>query len=109
MSLRVSEEAIEIRGDYSSYYRDESAPTAVECVFCSKCGTRVMHRGRGADSGSSIKAGTLDDVSWLHPVGHIWTGSAQSWLDLDGLLFPGQPDDNYQALIEAFSRQQERP
>lgn len=106
MSLRLNPQAIELEGDYASYYRDESASTAVECVFCPKCGTRVVHRGRGADSGSSIKAGTLDDASWLQPVGHIWTRSAQSWVKLDGLVYEGQPTDNYSALIDAFSRLQ---
>ena len=66
---------------------------------------RVLHRGRGEDSGSSVKAGTLDDTSGLHPVGHIWAASAQPWMRLDGLVYDHQPDDSYAALIEAFRAQ----
>jgi hypothetical protein len=108
MSLRVPADGVELDGNFASYARDPGSPKAVEGVFCPECGTRVIHRGRGADSGSSIKAGTLDDKSWLEPVGHIWTDSAQKWLKLDGLTYGRQPDDTYQALIEAFHKQQKR-
>ena len=105
MSLRVNANNVELTGRTGSYFRDEGNPLAVEGVFCPDCGTRVVHRGRGADTTSSIKAGTLDDKSWLRPVGHIWTKSAQKWVVLDGLVYDGQPDDGYAALIEAFGAQ----
>ncbi len=108
MSLRIAADGVEIEGDFDNFTRDVGKPTAAQGVFCPKCGTRVLHRGRGEDSGSSIKAGTLDQTDWLHPVGHIWTSSAQKWLQLDGLLYPKQPDDTYEALSEAFLKQQKR-
>lgn len=104
MSLRVPAHGVEIEGQSSSYFRDADNPLAVECIFCPDCGSRVVHRGRGAESGSSIKAGTLDDKGWLHPVGHIWTRSAQPWVKLDGLIYEQQPSDRYGALVEAFSQ-----
>ncbi len=102
MSLRVPSHAIKLTGEYGSYFRDEGNPNAVEGVFCTQCGSRVTHRGRGDDSGASIKAGSLDDKSWLEPVGHIWTRSAQKWVKLEGLIYEEQPEDNYAALIQAF-------
>lgn len=102
MSLRVDADAVELEGNHRSYFRDADNPLAVEGVYCPDCGTRVVHRGRGADSGSSVKAGTLDNKSWLEPVGHIWARSAQNWVKLDGLVYDKQPDDGYGALIEAF-------
>ncbi|MEE9315182.1 MAG: GFA family protein [Rhizobiaceae bacterium] len=104
MSLRVRAGAIEFDGEHGSYFRDAGNPKAVEGIFCPKCGTRVVHQGRGADAGSSVKAGTLDDKSWLNPVGHIWAASAQKWVKLEGLVYDKQPDDDYAALIEAFER-----
>jgi hypothetical protein len=40
-----------------------------------------------------IKAGTLDDTSWLEPGMEIYTDSAQSWLQLVGERhrFPKMP------------------
>jgi len=108
MSLRIAADGVEIEGKYECFTRDAGKASAAEGVFCPNCGTRVVHRGRGADSGSSIKAGTLDDKTWLHPVGHIWTDSAQQWLKLDGLLYAKQPDDTYEALSKAFDQQQKR-
>ena len=102
MSARVAAHAVSLKGEYGSFYRDQGQPNAVEGVFCTKCGTRIMHRGRGEDAGTSIKAGSLYDKSWLEPVGHIWTKSAQKWVKLDGLIYETQPDDNYAALIAAF-------
>jgi len=104
MSLRVPSDGVELYGDHGAYVRDCGLATEAEGIFCSACGSRVIHRGRGKDSGSSVKAGSLDDRSWLKPVGHIWTGSAQKWVKMDGLLYEGQPNDNYAALIEAFAR-----
>lgn len=109
MSLRVPARAVELQGNYASFTRDAGKETAAEGVFCPQCGSRVVHRGRGSDSGSSVKAGSLDETGWLQPVGHIWTDSAQDWVKLDGLCYARQPSDNYQALIEAFAQQQKRP
>jgi hypothetical protein len=30
-----------------------------------------------------LKAGTLDDTSWLRPQMHIWVSNAQPWVSLD--------------------------
>lgn len=104
MSLRVSADGVEIEGMHGSYLRDAGKPNAVEGVFCESCGVRVLHRGRGADAGVSVKAGSLDDRSWLKPVGHIWAASAQNWMVLDGLVYQEQPQDEYAALDEAFGK-----
>ncbi|MEX0272119.1 hypothetical protein AB3R30_23625 [Leptolyngbyaceae cyanobacterium UHCC 1019] len=42
-----------------------------------------------------MKPGTLDDTSWLQPVGHVWTRSAQPWFTIpaDTLQEKGQPLD----------------
>lgn len=103
MSLRVPSDGVELEGQYASRVRDKQAPNAVEGVFCPDCGSRVIHRGRGASSGVSVKAGTLDDKHQFAPVGHIWAGSAQSWVVMDGLVYEGQPDDDYAALNAAFA------
>ncbi len=48
----------------------------------------------------NIKAGTLDDTSWLVPAGHIWTGSAQRFMAFgdDELVYEAQPDKSDTAL-----------
>ena len=67
----------------------------LDCHFCRTCGGRLFHTSSGDDSIVSIKAGSFDDRSWLVPVGHIWTASAQPWFEIpdDLLNVTHDPDD----------------
>ena len=40
-----------------------------------------------------VRAGTLDDISWLRPTRHIWTRSKQPWVAFaeGDEIFPAQP------------------
>jgi hypothetical protein len=74
--------------------------------FCGDCGIRIAH-GQTPSSGMlSMRAGTLDDVSWVEPSGHIWTKSAMPWVQFndDDILYDGQPTD-YTPLIEKYKSQ----
>ena len=66
------------------------------CAFCPDCGTRIMHSSDDPNEAVSIKAGSLDDTSWLQPVAHIWLRSAQPWIQIDRNLyrcFDEEPDN----------------
>jgi len=59
----------------------------LQCHFCPACGGRLFHRSVTEPDIVSIKAGSFDDRSWLQPIGHIWTRSAQPWFRVpDGTL-----------------------
>jgi hypothetical protein len=47
--------------------------------FCSACGSPVFSTSAAMPEIAFIKAGTLDDASWLEPAVEVWTGSAQPW------------------------------
>ena len=47
--------------------------------FCSACGSPVFSIAAGAPEVAYIKAGSLDDASWLEPAVEVWTSSAQPW------------------------------
>ncbi|WP_320671829.1 GFA family protein [Patulibacter defluvii] len=47
--------------------------------FCPQCGSPIMSILADADEVAWIKAGTLDDASWLTPELEAWTDSAQPW------------------------------
>lgn len=66
------------------------------CAFCPTCGSRIMHGSDDPDEAVSIKAGSLDDTSWLQPVAHIWLRSAQPWIQVDRnqyRCFDEEPDN----------------
>lgn len=47
--------------------------------FCSACGSPVFSIAAVAPELAFIKAGSLDDASWLEPAVEVWTSSAQPW------------------------------
>ena len=80
------------------------------CGFCPRCGSRVHHCSRTGEDEAiySLKGGTLDNARDLRPVAHIWTRSAQRWLDLEnsGLpMFATEPE-SFDQLVIWFSEQQ---
>ncbi len=106
MSMTVSREAVVIlQGQPKDWTRGVESERSVQCFFCGDCGTRLFHQRDRHPNVMNIKAGTLDDTSWLNPAGHIWTRSKQPWVILDeGLHYEGQPSD-YAALCERFQNQ----
>ena len=58
---------------------------------CPECSTWVASPPR--DGLVRVRAGTLDDRSWLRPTRHIWTRSKQPWIAFaDGdQIFEAQP------------------
>jgi hypothetical protein len=74
--------------------------------LCGDCGSRIAH-GQNPSSGIlSVRSGTLDDTSWVEPVGDIWTRSAQPWVALSSerISHEKQPTD-YAPFVERFRRQ----
>jgi hypothetical protein len=71
--------------------------------FCGACGSRIAHGQTPSVGVLSVRAGTLDDRSWVEPVGDIWVRSAQPWVVLGEPQFrhEQQPTD-YSAFVERF-------
>ncbi len=109
LSMRVPADALTIRGTTATTGRADPASPKVEGVFCPSCGSRIIHRRPGASRPRvgetvTIKAGTLDDTTWLVPVGHLWVRSAmQGFRPAPGpLIYDGQPD-SFDDLIAAWA------
>jgi hypothetical protein len=50
--------------------------------MCRDCGSWLTGSPRLGGMLRSVRAGTLDDTSWLQPTAHIWTRSKQPWIAL---------------------------
>jgi hypothetical protein len=48
--------------------------------FCSACGSPIFSDVVATPQLDWLKAGTLDDTSWIRPAANIWCESAQSWV-----------------------------
>lgn len=49
---------------------------------CARCGTHLWTETPTVPQHLLLRPGTLDDTSWLEPVAHLWTRSAQPWVRL---------------------------
>lgn len=71
----------ELRGELSSH-ATVGADHGLETQrrFCPSCGSPVVSESGGLPDIVIIKAGTLDDPSWLEPQLEVWGSSAQPWV-----------------------------
>ena len=75
--LTVPKAAFHVEGETLSSYTtvgDETGKTTIR-HFCTAC---------GSPDTVCIKAGTLDDRSWVAPQIDVWCDSAQPWVTADG-------------------------
>jgi hypothetical protein len=77
----VPRDAFSVQGSTLSSYAtigtDHGGET--ERNFCSACGSPIFSAAAAMPEMVFIKAGTLDDASWVQPSVEVWTGSAQPW------------------------------
>ena len=104
LSMIVRKEALQLlRGAPKAYA--VTSPEGVERHgrFCGECATRLWGEPARFPQVLILRPGTLDDTSWLEPVGHIWVRSKQPWVQIpDGAVtFEAQPEDPM-ALIKAW-------
>lgn len=99
-SFRVRQDDLEVDGAVATFTRIGTSGNELACDFCPDCGTRLFHRRAKYSETMNIKAGTLDDTSWLRPAGHIWVRSKQPWVKIGAneLTYERQPEDGDAAL-----------
>ena len=102
-SMRVRLEDIEVTGEMARFTRERTASgSALLCDFCPDCGVRLFHRREAYEADVSLKAGSLDDTSWLVPAGHIWTRSKQKWMVI------AEDDLSHEEQLEEFEELKHR-
>ncbi len=105
MALWLRKRKVELlSGELKTWVRTMPSGRKMACDFCPICGSRVFHRHMDLPEMISIKPGTLDDTSWLRPVGHIWKKRAQPWIrfEKDCLQYEENPE-SYDEMIQSFS------
>jgi hypothetical protein len=77
----VPRAAFEVEGDTLAAYATTGTDHGGETrrSFCSACGSPVFSIAAVMPDVAFIKAGSLDDASWLKPAAEAWTTSAQPW------------------------------
>ncbi len=83
-NVLVPTESISFKGESRGQYvvnGDSGQP--VTRNFCRNCGSPLTTELQAFDNLAAVKAGTLDDSSWVKPTIQIWCNSAQPWGPID--------------------------
>ena len=95
LNVAVPEESFSAEGDTLSSYEDHSGASGQTFYrnFCSNCGSHVFSHGPAYGPMTFIKAGTLDDPSWLDPTTHIWCAEKIAFVQIPegATQAPGNP------------------
>lgn len=79
----VQEAALAIDGSPSAYRVVGDAGRWTERHFCTDCGSPLFAKAEMAKGLISLKAGSLDDVSWFKPQFDSWVCSKPDWVVVD--------------------------
>jgi hypothetical protein len=106
LSMLVRRDAVTLgRGRPEPYSLERPDGRRKRGRFCGRCSTRLWGEPLRLPEHLVLRPGTLDDTSWIRPVAHIWTRSAQPWVRIpdDALRFGGQPEGEERlALVRAW-------
>ena len=80
LSVWVPRAAIEVtKGSPERHVVRSAEGREQHARVCGQCQTRLWSEPARRPEVGILRGGTLDDRSWVQPVAHIWTRSAQPW------------------------------
>jgi hypothetical protein len=81
MSMPVATNSFHIvKGKPKAWQRPTASGDAVVTSwFCDNCGGRIYGERNTRPDSVNVRAGTLDDTTWLIPAAHFFMGNAQPW------------------------------
>jgi hypothetical protein len=94
MNMPIATKDFQItKGEPKGWHHVSPSGAKVTSRFCSDCGSRLYGEREGRPEVVNLRAGTLDDTSWLVPAAHIYMRSAQPWIQpaKDAVCFETQP------------------
>lgn len=90
------------KGELANWPRKADSGTVIPQRFCAQCGVRVFTEPPGGPHSLTLRPGTLDDASWVHPVAAFYTRSAQPWVSFgEDLTYETNPTD-FQPIMQAW-------
>jgi len=81
--IMVPIDELKSEGELKTYSVVGSAGRSVTRAFCANCGSQVLSYVAEMPNLRFVKAGTLDDSSWVTIDSSFWTSSAQLWSPAD--------------------------
>jgi hypothetical protein len=75
----------------------------IEHTLCPRCRCRVFSRAVATPDHASLRAGTLDDASWVVPIVQVWVESALPWAVIPGVRIVAWTDFDYAAIAREWT------
>ena len=75
----VPKSAMKTQGRLKIFHDKGDSGQPVERNFCPECGSPIFSEVAVMPGVTFIKAGTLDDTTWLDPKVHVYCDSAERW------------------------------
>jgi len=95
LNIGLPEESVTFQGDTLATFEDSAGASGKPFYrkFCARCGSPISGQGDAYAGIIFIKAGTLDDSSWVQPNAHIWCSEKQPWVTIEDAVsqFPRNP------------------
>jgi hypothetical protein len=91
--IAVPLSAVSIQGSPRTYTTKGDSGKDYVRRLCPNCGSTILSEPQALPGIAALRAGTLDDTSWLNPDMEIYCDSAQPWVQLGGGMqrFPKMP------------------
>ena len=81
VNVAIPKGSLQFTSGKTRVYQDTgSSGMPVHRHFCSRCGSPIFSDVVATPALDWLKAGTLDDTSWVKPSASIWCESAQAWV-----------------------------
>ena len=84
INIMLPREGFSVNGEVSSYAGCGDSGHEVRRYFCKTCGSLLYNMPALISDMCVLKAGTLNDPSWVKPTMEIYCDSAQDWAKLGG-------------------------
>ena len=95
LNLGLPRDTVTVTGETLATYEDRSGASGLPFYrsICSRCGSPIAGQGEAYAGLMFLKAGTLDDPSWVRPGAHIWCAEKQPWVVIEEgpAQMPGNP------------------
>ena len=105
MNMPVATDAFRItQGTPKAWRQLRSSGARTASWFCGDCSGRLYGERDTRPRSVNVRAGSLDDTSWLEPAAHLLMRESQGWEQIGvGECFEGLPDD-FRALTARWRR-----
>lgn len=82
--VMVPTESLQTSGEMKAYTVRGTDGSHVTRGFCPECGSQLISYLEEVPATRFVKAGTLDDSSWVNIKSSFWASSAEPWSPVDG-------------------------